>query len=386
MTTTRHRPDQSPKGVQAICLPNGSFRECFITVPAVGRETPAHLMRRLQAYLVARPKLRIARQDVFGQDTDPRAATSHGSPWVARGDWPVTWVGQGNGGGCPVAGVQVHAVSGIDVTPLRLGEQPVGAVYEDEYTRYCELGGLQPRSVNKSRIHQASEIMGLMEECLGLAGMTFANVFRTWFYLHDILDWYDDFNRVRNAFFRRRRVYEGLVPASTGVGGSNPMGAAVVANLMAIQAKSPAVRLDPVPSPLQCPALKYGSAFNRAVELILPTQRRLYVSGTASIGPDGRTAHVDDVDGQVALTMQVVEAILQSRGMGWGDVTRAIGYFKHAEEAPAFKRYCRKHKLPPLPTIIAKNDICRDDLLFEIEVDAVRLTRSGAAPRKGAAA
>jgi len=28
-----------------------------------------------------------------------------------------------------------------------------------------------------------------------------------------------------------------------------------------------------------------------------------------------------------------------------------------------------------MPAIIAKNDICRDDLLFEVEVDAVRFTR-----------
>jgi enamine deaminase RidA (YjgF/YER057c/UK114 family) len=212
-----------------------------------------------------------------------------------------------------------------------------------------------------------------MESALGLVGMDFSNVFRTWFYLDDILEWYDQFNAVRNQFFKEHSVYDGLVPASTGVGGSNSSGTAVVADLLAIQPKLPTVRLQAVPSPLQCPALQYGSSFSRAVQLELPKQRRLYVSGTASIAPDGQTCHVGDVRRQVGLTMDVVAAILNSRQLGWEDVTRVIGYFKHTEDAPEFNRYCRERRLPEMPVIIAKNDICRDDLLFEIEADAVRL-------------
>jgi hypothetical protein len=79
---------------------------------------------------------------------------------------------------------------------------------------------------------------------------------------------------------------------------------------------------------------------------------------------------VGDVDAQVALTMEVVEAILKSRGMGWKDATRAIGYFKRLEDAPAFDRYCAKAGLPALPIVVSENDVCRDELLFEIEMDA----------------
>ena len=99
--------------------------------------------------------------------------------------------------------------------------------------------------------------------------------------------------------------------------------------------------------------------------------RRLYISGTASIEPGGATAHVGDVDKQIDLTMDVVEAILESRDMGWSDTTRAAAYFKDVESIPAFASYCRAKGLPPLPVAIAHSDICRDDLLFEIEMDAV---------------
>jgi hypothetical protein len=69
--------------------------------------------------------------------------------------------------------------------------------------------------------------------------------------------------------------------------------------------------------------------------------------------------------------MEVTGAILKSREMNWSDITRAIAYFKHAEDAMLLQEYCRTYKLPPFPVIVTRSDICRDDLLFEIEVDAI---------------
>jgi enamine deaminase RidA (YjgF/YER057c/UK114 family) len=82
---------------------------------------------------------------------------------------------------------------------------------------------------------------------------------------------------------------------------------------------------------------------------------------------------VGDPKAQVALTMDVVHAILESRGMNWTDVTRSLAYFKHAEHAPIFETYRAENSVPPFPAVIVKNDICRDELLFEIEVDAIRM-------------
>jgi enamine deaminase RidA (YjgF/YER057c/UK114 family) len=123
---------------------------------------------------------------------------------------------------------------------------------------------------------------------------------------------------------------------------------------------------------LQSSARDYGSSFSRAVEVAMPDHRRLYVSGTASIDKEGRTVFLDDTRAQVRLTMEVVQAILQSRGMDWADVTRSLAYFKRAEDAPLLGTYCRDNTLAPFPVIVAENDVCRDDLLFEIEVDAVQ--------------
>ena len=59
--------------------------------------------------------------------------------------------------------------------------------------------------------------------------------------------------------------------------------------------------------------------------------------------------------------------------MEWTDTVRGIGYFKHMSDAPLLDAWCASHGLAGWPVIAAKNDICRDDLLFELELDAIRL-------------
>lgn len=359
-------------GRHFIELEQGPIREAFLTLPALPHETPAELLQRLYGWLADFPVWRILRQDVFGILRDAAGQAASKAYRLSGRDWPQTWVEQGNGEGSPVAGLQVQALAGAQTRPVRVGGRTLGVVYEDEWARCCVLGGLQPANAQDPREAQSEQVLALMQRALMEAGMGFSNVIRTWFYLDDILDWYDGFNAVRNAFFERHGIYDGLVPASTGIGGSNAGGSALVADLIAVEPKSPAFSLRAVPSPLQCPALEYGSSFSRAVELRVPGQQRLLVSGTASIAPEGHTIHVGDVEAQVATTMAVVGAILESCGLGWADSVRAIGYFKHAHDMGAFDRYCAQAGLPPLPIVITKNDVCRDDLLFELEVDAVR--------------
>jgi hypothetical protein len=68
--------------------------------------------------------------------------------------------------------------------------------------------------------------------------------------------------------------------------------------------------------------------------------------------------------------MQVVEAILHSRGFGFSDLTRATAYFRRTAYARAFTEWCEARGLRSLPVVLAQCDVCRDDLLFELEADA----------------
>jgi len=268
-------------------------------------------------------------------------------------------------------GIHLWAVSGTVAEPLSFEGRRAGTLFEDGYCQYCRLVGLLPTDPALGRPEQAATVFHQMETVLASAGMAFSDVLRTWFYNDHILTWYREFNGVRTRFFHEKKVFDGLVPASTGVAGCNAQGAALLSGLIAIKSENEEVKAFEVPSPLQSPALQYGSSFSRAVELELPDLRRLYISGTASIDEQGRTIYVGDCVGQVRQTMEVVQAILHSREMDWGDVTRSLVYFKRAPDAPLFEKYRQENGVPAFPAIVVENDICRDELLFEIEVDAV---------------
>jgi len=131
-------------------------------------------------------------------------------------------------------------------------------------------------------------------------------------------------------------------------------------------------RLARVASPLQCAATRYRSSFSRAVEVDFPEHRYLTVSGTASIAPSGASLYEGDVVKQIHLTLDVVEAILKSRGYEWADTVRAIGYFRDIHDLPVFDAICKGRGIAPLPLAPAHAIVCRDDLLFEIELDAIK--------------
>jgi len=356
-------------GLEIITLNREACQEYFMTSVPEGNKSAESLFQRV-AEAVRERKAQIISQEVFGiSDKD---GTSMQTLKHALGGFegPVTWLEDGHA--MNLYGTHLWAVSGTLVKRLELGGTVVGSVFEDDHAQYCHLGGLLPRDASRSRSKQAAEIFEQMDTVLQANGMEFSHVLRTWFYNDNILDWYGDFNKVRDGFFHKKRVYEGLVPASTGVGGRNAAGTALVGGLLAVKAKSERVRASEVRSPLQFPAVEYGSSFSRAVELDLPDHRRLYVSGTASIEPDGTTAHIGDPEAQVTLTMKVVRAIMESLSMNWTDVIRALAYFKHAEDAPIFEKYRTQNNVPPFPVVIAESSICRDELLFEIEMDVIQ--------------
>lgn len=364
-------PETVP-GLYEVELARQDITEIFTTAAALGGQPAIDIFRRLDGSLRNRPGARILRENVFGLVNCACGTTDLRKYTPSDAVWPVTQVAEAGVHGGITAGVQVHAIIGAKVQPIRMNNMVIGTYFEDQYARYCLLGEIHPDNPTASREAQALRTFEMMEQALKPVGMDFSHVMRTWFYLDHILDWYGPFNRIRDTFFKERGIFDGLVPASTGVGGRNREGTALVADALAIQPKDAQVRIQALPSPLQCPALEYGSSFSRAVEVIMPDHRRIFVSGTASIYPDGRTANVGDVGAQIDLTMQVAGAILESRGMGWEDASRAVAYIKDAQNAPLFNQYCAAESLPPLPVVLSEQDICRDDLLFEIEVEAVR--------------
>ena len=287
--------------------------------------------------------------------------------------FPVTWVEEKSGSAAHITGIQAWGIDGIPVLPILFEGNAAGTYFDTPSLRYCRLGGILPTDADDTPPEQATAVFQRMDAALQLCDMQFNQVMRTWFFNHHLLDWYDVFNVARDVFFRKKQMYHHVVPASTGIEGGNAAGSALEAGALAVSLKGEDAAVCMVPSPLQCAALEYGSTFSRAAEIREPGLRRIYISGTASISPDGRTQFEGDVAAQIKRTMEVVKSILHACGMELSDSTRVTTYFKNAEDIPAFEAWRIETKTPAIPVVCVHNDVCRHDLLFEIELDALSL-------------
>ncbi len=353
------------EGLIVTSLVRSCYKEMSVTVKLGDNESARSMFARVASW-VREMDASILSQEVFGL---PSCDTESLDVAFGDVDWPVTWIETGSGTG--LAGTQLWVVSGVDVEPVEIDGCVVGTTFDDGFARYCRLGGIVCNSGDMDREGQARATFETMETVLRSAGMDFCHVVRTWFYNNDILDWYGGFNKVRDTFFSERNLFDRIVPASTGVGGVNSAGTALVGGLLAVAPHDDRTSISAVGSPLQCPALDYGSSFSRAVEVVTPDYRRLFVSGTASIEPGGETVHIGDVEGQINLTLDVVAAILKSNGMSWQDTTRGIAYLRRPEDAVTYSALAAARGISDLPILVTENTICRDNLLFELEMDAV---------------
>ncbi len=337
-----------------------------ITAPARDGESAGNLLTRLERAALSRG-LEVVQANLF---CDPRLGSDTGA--IPR--FPIAWLGRHDTPGGDVRGGRVTALpAGSFIRVCDDAGQIRGATWRTNDARYLLLGALTPPDPAAPRAVQAAALWRHLQASLEREGFALEDLVRTWFFNDHILDWYDDFNRVRNAFFTEHNVFGTLVPASTGVGAGNAAGAALTADALAVAPVVGRVKTIAVASPLQCAAYDYKSAFSRAVECRESDgTRHLLVSGTASIEPGGRTAHVGDPDAQIDLSLRVVAAILESRGMGWDDVSRAVLYFPRIAWMERWEARRVAMGLPALPATFAHCDICRDDLLFEIELDACK--------------
>ncbi len=273
------------------------------------------------------------------------------------------------GGGSSYS-TQSMIISGAVPRPIVHRDEIAGYIYEDEYAVYCNLSGITAANLNASPSEQTSAVLEIIELLLNRNGFQFNNIVRTWFFLDRLLAWYREFNEIRTAFYGERGIFDNVIPASTGIGAANQYDAAVICNVFAVKPKNHNMKIAAVPSPMQDSALNYHSSFSRAVEISLPSCRQLMISGTAAIDRHGHSLYQGNAEKQLDYTMQVVLALLESRGMDWSNLMRGIAYFKHYHDKILLEKYLAKHNIAEFPLAVSHSTVCRDELLFEIEIDA----------------
>ena len=363
---------QHGDGLDLVAVESPPVTELHLTVTPMKGESINAMAERLTEALNSWDAT-VVRQIVFGSTAAYPATLKTLRQVLDDPELPVAWVEGASCGDHAIAGIQIHAIAGARVRTLSGNGRPLARTWEDALATHCVVNTILPTRTQATPSEQTREVFEKLQTGLASAGMTMKDLVRTWFYLDDILLWYGEFNRVRNDVFAHNELRPHSLPASTGVGGRNPMGAALAAAVWAVRPHDPAAKvMHFAPSPEQCPAPAYGSAFSRAVEIGSAGFRRLLVSGTASIASDGKTEHVGDARAQIERSMQVVAAILESRRMTFADTAFATAFFKSPADAPLFADWLARHGQQSMPVVSAGCDICRDNLLFEIELEAVQ--------------
>lgn len=292
-------------------------------------------------------------------------------------------------------GIELWALGGPGVLVERFGPDIMTARYDDMRWVYC--GGIQADTPGLDAYAESLEAFDKMRRRLSAVGASFDQVVRTWIYVNRITDRrsglqrYQEFNRARSDFYRdipfgtRFRAADprsGCFPASTGIGTRGPR---IQMACVAIDSRRSDVFVVPLENPQQTPAYDYqpvyspeSPKFSRGVAVVQGRYVSLMVSGTASI-VDSRTVYPGDVVRQTVQTLNNIERLiapenlarlgLPGAGATLKDVAKLRVYVKHAEDYPACRNIV-EHRLPKVPAIYLDADVCRPDLLVEIEAVA----------------
>ncbi|MCY2930643.1 MAG: Rid family hydrolase [Planctomycetota bacterium] len=234
------------------------------------------------------------------------------------------------------------------------------------------LDGSKPATVTA----QASSMFENAVHALRSAGFNYSQVIRTWIYLPRILDWYGEFNRVRTELYAAagfaRDAGKSPFPASPGIQArSIPQGECGM-DVLALDTSDPgkAKAVPILTTPRQGPAFSYGSAFSRGMSLTVEDRKTVFLSGTASIDSRGNTLYPGNAEMQCLETLVDVAALLEGVGGSLRHIAMATLFCKTRDVFAVYRNAMRWLQAPEIPTVYVQADVCRPDLLVEMEAVA----------------
>jgi enamine deaminase RidA (YjgF/YER057c/UK114 family) len=257
-------------------------------------------------------------------------------------------------------------------------------VYEDVWGKSLWGFGMSTNDATFSFREQAHYSFDAMQAILVKEGFTMDHIVRQWNYLPDILRTttengrlsqnYQLFNDIRQYYYgiyKRNTVY----PSATGIGmDCGP----VSIDFFALQPHD-SIRLVGLNNPNQSDAYHYGQQvlvgsplqenegkkaplFERAKYIGSNHEALVFISGTASIIGE-ETVGSDDVAKQTVVTIENISALTSEKGAYFRV------YVKHPEDIPTVRKICEE-RYEDTAILYVKADVCRDNLLIEIEGEA----------------
>ena len=254
-------------------------------------------------------------------------------------------------------------------------------------SHYREIiaGGLCADDLNLPVREQSEQAFRKVEEILKTEQMNFGDIVRQWNYLERITDithgnqCYQDFNDVRTLFYASS-AWESGYPAATGIG--TQYGGI----LIDFNAVSGEVDIVPLDNDWQRAAHVYSDEvlishradtekgtpkFERGKSVSDRRQEVIYISGTAAIRGE-ESVTTGDVLLQTEITLENIQHLigLEEGRENLPEHSGKLGllrvYLKNEEDAPAVKADLDK-LCPDLPIAYLYADVCREELLIEIE-------------------
>jgi hypothetical protein len=233
----------------------------------------------------------------------------------------------------------------------------------------------------------------MLSQLLNRHSFKYANILRQWNYIGGILktdpqrdginQHYQVFNNYRSIHYSGNTFTQGY-PAATGIGTSlNACCMEVIAlrgdcfsitalhNNRQVNAYNYSEKVL-AGYPLRRPNLNPCPKFERALFLHSPSLSLLLISGTASIIGEN-TVCPDDVVGQTHTALNNIQVLLdqtQSQTGKSGKVLNYRAYVKRPGDCETVRSICERHYGVDKGAILIA-DICRDDLLVEIECNYI---------------
>lgn len=266
-----------------------------------------------------------------------------------------------------------------------------------EATKEVWAGGLGEGMFSEDTRDAASYAFDEMRAILEAEEMTFDHIVRQWNFIGNILmvknemQNYQTFNEVRSENYHKFRKIHSY-PAATGVGMKY---GGVKLDFCAVEAKGD-LKTIAIDNPDQIRPYDYSQQvlkgkpagnkginqppqFERAVFLDDGEYSTLFISGTASIiGQE--TIGINNVEKQTVVTLENISRLTDARRLenlsgnaeaGPGDPVLLRVYIKKQNDFPIVKEICH-NRFPHVQAIYIEADICRDNLLVEIEAEFSR--------------
>lgn len=288
--------------------------------------------------------------------------------------------------------LEAWAVGGEGVNVAYPYPDVVAVHYDGLHWTY--LGGIASTNPHASAYQQAQDGFRELARRLQRVGASTGDVVRTWLHQGGIVELegtterYRELNRARTDFFDEEQARGAMVvrrdgadyyPASTGIG---TLCRGFTISGMALRTQRTDVVLRPLENPQQVSSFQYSAnysakspKFSRGMAVRIGDYVTTWISGTASI-VRSESVHLGDAAAQTRQSLDNIERLIAADNFArhgldgvdssLRDLAKIRVYVKRPQDYELCRAVCEE-RLGAIPSIYALADVCRPELLVEVE-------------------